>query len=345
MYCAAHTAQLGNIFQGAGRHLALNQAAIDEGTCRLPGEADRALVNYGLEVARESGPLSDDVLPQLNHHFTPDKVEKIVLVATSMGLLNRCMDSLGMVLEAPMLESASRALTKTGWDQQAVYDGRYDEELLEADRSTRALAQVSGLELGRRMLGAFRFESRTLGKHPKRARQLDAHLEQRLGFVPGYLRHFHGSRVRRTLSHLLVDRIAESPGSLGPDLCAAMCMVAAKVSKNRLLRAHFATIGARVSSPKLLRELLLNTQGDSRSALALRFAERAASVPHRIDKLLVRELTGTFSPQEIIELTLSVGVYSALHRLTLSYPQTHLEPEVEALVREHGTELELEQLD
>jgi len=342
MYCAAHSASLGSVFSGAGLHMDLNQRSIDEGQCALTSPRERALVDFGLAVAKVPGALDAPLKERLAQHFTPRQFQKLALVASCMGLLNHFMDSVGMVLEAPLLKDATRTLTKSGWDAQAVYDGRFDKPLLEADHQRPPPVKPSKLQLTRHLAGALRFESRVLAKLPKRTKSLEAHLNSALGFSPYYLELQSGDRVRRTLAHLLIERVARTPGALGPPLASAVCFKAAKASKNPTLAAHFATIGVHVEGASGFARLLA-AKAPTPASLALRFAERAAMAPARIDAELCAKLVSTFSPQEIVELVLVVGIYSALHRLTLCFPAEHLEQEVEACVAEYGTQLGMRQ--
>src|SRR5690606_19873922 len=134
---------------------------------------------------------------------SPRQLESVALVAATMGLLNRCLDSLGMVLEGPLLDLANQQLGNSGFEPSAVYDARFDSELLEADHEAPT-PRLGPIGVIRHLGGALRFEARALAALPGSRRALDELVERRLGFVPYYLRRFDSARVRRTLAHLLL---------------------------------------------------------------------------------------------------------------------------------------------
>ena len=346
MYCTAHCAAIGTVFGGPRGYLARNVRAIQEGVCAIPEPRERAVVEYALAVAQVPGPVPQERLEALRAQFRRREIEKIALVAAGMGLLNRCLDTLGMVLELPMLELANRALTSTGWQEGSVYDSRFDQTLLDDDRRTPALPELGPVALATTLVSALRYEARSLRGLSGSPKRLDAQFDRSLGFVPGYVDCFGSQRVRRALGHLVLERLASESGALSRELRAAMCLVAARASRSPVLSAHFAWLGVRFSS-LLAFERLLGEPWDptTREGLALEFAQAASAVPHRVDAELVSALTARFSPSELIELVLTLSIYSALHRISLTFPAARLEPAVDRFVHRHGATFGLAALD
>ena len=66
---------------------------------------------------------------------------------------------------------------------------------------------------------------------------------------------------------------------------------------------------AQIHLPESARKL------DPRDALAVRFAERMATDPGRIDSAFKKELAGNFSPAEIVELGMMIGHYITWGRM------------------------------
>lgn len=327
MYCAAHSAALGDVFRGSRRHLKLNAAATDGTECKLEDPEQRALVRYGLAVAKVPGRVAPGVLQELRAHVSPRQLESVALVAATMGLLNRCLDSLGMVLEGPLLDLANQQLGNSGFEPSAVYDARFDSELLEADHEAPT-PRLGPIGVIRHLGGALRFEARALAALPGSRRALDELVERRLGFVPYYLRRFDSARVRRTLAHLLLERLLHTRGARSPALRSAMCLIAAQASGNATLAAHFGYWGAREAGMDRMLGILKSDRASAPDGLAVSFAQSACQVPLRLDKALVDRLTSSFAPPVLIELVLTVSIYSALHRITLTFPCERLEDPV-----------------
>jgi alkylhydroperoxidase family enzyme len=325
-YCSAHCAALGSVFKGARLNLQQSAAAVRGGACAIPTPAERAIVEYGLAIARVPSTLNATHRIALQEHFSAKQIEKINLVMTTMGLLNRFMDVTGMVLEGPLLEMARAELAVSGWQEEPVFDPRYDGELVSADESA---VELGGFALLRCMAQAVRFESRALSRIPSSRAALDDYLREHLGFVPSYVADVGDTRARRTLAHLLVERLISDHGGLTPRLRAAMCLLAARASDNSLLQAHFEFVGVRVSSKHDFAQLLSGDDTDDSDAAALDFAKAAARVPHEVDARLVERLLAAYSPAAIIELVLTVAIASALQRLSVA-KERQLEPEIAA---------------
>lgn len=343
-YCSAHCTALGNVFKGSQQFVEQAVDALDGEACTVPTPRERAVVDFGLAVSKIPGPLDPAHLAALRQHFTPAEVDKLILVVTAMGMLNRCLDTFGMVLERSLIELAENRIADKGWERSAVYDERFDPELMEHDQNDQLPLNLGLLSLPGQLLGAIAFQSRVLSDVPRGAK-LRARLKRDLGFVPGYITHFSEARVQRTLAHLLLERLLSKNGAgvLTPELRASMGLVCARHSGNARMAAHFAYWAARAGSvDRVTERLSLVGKVDSPEALSLTYADKACRVPHAIDRTLVEQLDDAFTPPQLVELIMTVSFYSALHRLTLSLPELPLEQPVADFVAEHGATLQLE---
>src|SRR5690606_35148619 len=108
------------------------------------------------------------------------QIEKVVLVAATMGLLNRCLDTLGMVLEGPLLAMARARLAETGWEEALVFQEESDASLLA--NAAPPPPPLSAWGLVRAMFGALSFASPHLSACSPRLRRQKAKARAALGF-------------------------------------------------------------------------------------------------------------------------------------------------------------------
>lgn len=316
-YCSAHTAALGNVFSGAEENLEQNARALSDGVCQLPAPRDRAIVDYGVAVGRGGEFTCSSEVARLHEHFSARDVERIVLVAATMGLLNRCLDTLGMVLEGPLLEMARTHLAPTGWDESAVFDAATDQQLI--DQETAPPPTLGPLGLVRAMAGAARFQGSRLKKY---SGNIEDHAREALGFCPDYLLRLHSGTAKKTILHLLIDRMVRRDFPLDTALRCAIAARFCQANHDQGLAEDFERMAVHAVGRESIERLLASDFASSElldvESICLAAAQEVAPAPVRLSPQTVARLRDHLSPEQIVEFVLTVSIASCLSRIARS---------------------------
>jgi alkylhydroperoxidase family enzyme len=333
---------MGTIFRGPGGALALNQQVMSEDAATF-GEAWHAAIDYAMAVGKIPSEVDDEQRAALAQHFSREDEEAVVLVATAMGFLNRCMDTLGTVLEWQMLESGTAHLSESGWHPGAFYDPEADAEIMAQDRAVGD-ERVGPLALVGLLRGCVAYDREALRGIPKRGEDVYALVAETLGFVPYYLERLRRDAARRAFAHMLVERLQPEGVAVPAWLKHAMCFISAKHANNPVLAAHFAFLAHRGGATREQLRAAMDREGsfEPPHASAIALAHATAEHPTAMSAELVQMLVASHSPESVIELVLVLAIEASLQRYTATYPAYRYEPPIAAFAQEHGAYLGLD---
>lgn len=327
MYCAAHTFGFA-LRAGADPALvavATGAAAASEG---LDARA-RAVIAVAEGMSRIPARLDDDARSALLGHYSAAEAEWIVLGVAMMGFLNKCMDALGVPLEAEVKAEVSALLAPTRWSPGR--HGAPGEQAVTPGTPPGAESLWSRMAVLRQLPAALRFERRWTRGVPARWPAAGELLRERTGCafpILGRLRH---GRAIRAVAVALRDNLAPEGSELGPASKHLAAAVFAVVAGNEELlgyarelataaegdAAGVEAVAERVARGRDLAEI----PGLTASTLAaLRLVERIATSPAHVDEAVLRQIAGQLSPVGIVELVVWLGLLQLLHRLTVFYP-------------------------
>lgn len=99
-YCRAHqTHQLHELGVADAK-----LTAIGNDTDPALNERERSAIRFVQAMTFDAGSIPDSVQRDFVRYFTPQERVEIAIVATTMGMLNKCNDALGVPLESPFEE-------------------------------------------------------------------------------------------------------------------------------------------------------------------------------------------------------------------------------------------------
>ena len=346
-YCSAHTAVLGTIFKGPGIASHLNSRTLEADSCPLFTGSDRAAIDYAMAIGPVPSSITLKQREGLAQHFSQEDEEAIVLIACLMGFLTCTMESLGTVIEWQVLNEAEKHLSSSGWTSGQSFDEKWDEGIAQDDREFEPSDATLGLfALIPQMVGAMKYERRSLSTIAGSARGLQSQLQQSIGFVPYYFRTLRRISPKRVLALALVEHLWKSGPNLTNQSKLEYGFAYSTMVENDILVAHSAYLARRSGVPleqlRSLQSSCTHERAETSEDPCLRFAFITSRTPTHLSPADVTYYASTLSPECIVELLDIAGVYALLHRLTSTYPATKYEDEIRAFVEgEEGIALAL----
>lgn len=335
-YCAAHSAGLGTLFSRPKHSRSKYKQANTSQACDMFSPREMAAINYANAAASRPAQVTDTHRNALSAHFTPVDEEALVLAVCVMGFLNNVMDTLGVVLEWGALEQAEVLEFDV---PQRAYDPDVDAELSKSFVASDDGENVPPLKLIStiaRLAAADIWEFRSTRILQSTLRK---QVEQRLGYYPYYLDSIGRSSVRRSIAHILMQYLHASESSVTVPDRLTMMYAFSTANGNRTLATHAAYGAVRLGVPTAQLRVAsdpVNAFQDGQFAATL--ALQCTQSPVVTSPELIDALTTRYSPEEIMELVVVLGICGILQRYTSTYPPDHWEPPIQRFVGRFGAE-------
>ena len=339
-YCTAHTAIMGSVVRGPAEAPSIDDRVRAVTTPQQLDPPARAAVEYGTAVGSMPPVDLSVATDDLAIHHDADAVEAIVLTAACMGLLNRLFDTLGVPLETAVQHAAGDTLAEqTGWTA-----GKHEQEGPRSDDGER-LAIASRVLMLKEVPAAEAHARRLLEDVPSRGGPQRRLLREAAGFVPYWMDTIRRRKARRLFVHWTVERLlADGVDDAVDAACkATFGFVQASTVGNTALAGHMAFLALRagVSVEDLLAARDGDDDIDDPAGAVMAFARATSGGATTLDDDLVDALLVHGSAAGLVELVTLAAVLTAMHRYTASVPPVQPEPEIEALLVEHGDALGL----
>ena len=341
-YCAAHATQLS--IEGGVRGEKILQLyefyrdpnATDDSV--LPFRAlERALIRIA-RAATLNRVANEDIA--LVRQLVPDRAEQTIsgaaAVAACYGFLNRFNDTIGTEIEGKINQTA---LNELGDHWQM---GKHEtQDLADVAHSFNAPFSCSRDQVETQKLQSFLAANVFVIRG-----DIEAYLRKHLGVVPSWIQQIPFEDARSAIAKFYVTMTETS--QVSSELKHLMNVVVAQANRHRYLAelerfmAHRAALLEGMTPEQSLQRIatcveVANGQEagqdsfNAKERTALKLAAASANFPPFTPYSLVKDLQRSFTPRQVVELVMSVGVCGMAQRWTAVVPADHTEVEVAEL--------------
>jgi len=313
-YCTAHSAAFA-MRRGLGKADAW--AAVSDPERLSP--LHRAVVRYAEGIGQVPARADHEAYRQIVHEVGSGKAEWIGLGAVMMGYLNGVMTSLGLPLEASILEDVGDALREGGWEE-GVHRAEADRGKalpLRADSWRSLLAFVPHLP------GGLLYGLRATKGVPSKPELVAAYVRDTLGLDLPLVASIGPAGPRQAIAAVLRDQLHGA--ALDVDIKANVAMIYAMNTgagvcerlavsmgcQRAILRARFGERWVDLDDPRREADALDIPPGH---AAALLFAQGASESPARLPSAVVDFAAEHVPAPALVDLVSWLGVLGLLRR-------------------------------
>lgn len=260
-------------------------------------------------------------------------ISGVAAVTACYGFLNRFNDTIGTEIEGKINQTAMNELG----DDWLM--GKHEtQDSADAEQSSNAPFSDSRDEIEPQRLQSFLDTNVSL-----MGEDMNAYLRKHLGFAPGWIQQIPFGDARQAIARFYVAMTETS--QVSSDLKHLMNLVVTQENNHRYLAdqerfmAHRAALLKGIESEKSLQRIAIcldvskgqeggNAYFDAREQAALKLAAAASYFPPFTPYALIKDLQHYFTPQQVVELVMSVGVCGMAQRWTAVMPTAQTEAEI-----------------
>lgn len=329
-YCSAHTTAFA-LRRGTPPDKIAR--ALDGGSEAVHTPAERAAIAVAEALAKVPCKITEAERREMAKHYSPDRVEWIVLGVAMMGFLNKFMDAVGVELEGAAVNEVRSLIGPSGWKPGKHMSAEAVNRLPSTPGAAalpRADTLGSKLSILPLIPSALAMDRAWTAGVPKRWPAVGAYLLGLVGAEFRVLSRITQSRAIRAIAVMLRDNLDARESVIGLPvkamvglLYATMVGDAELTAELRALAAHHKVLLVQMEEVERFAKegaaSTLSAGGRARAALVL--ARAASPSPAEVSAAVLDECkAASLQPDAIVEIVAWLSLLQMLHRLGAFYP-------------------------